>query len=133
MSVISCGIDFGTSNSAIAVSGLDIQPELIKLKNNKFTEPSIIFYREGCSMPLFGEEAEQAYMDGEQGRFMRSLKRVLGSDLMSSGTLINGKLYQFSDILSLFIKSLKGQAEKHCGQSLESVVMGRPVHFRDND
>lgn len=133
MSVISCGIDFGTSNLAIAVSGLNIQPELIKLKNNKFTEPSIIFYREGCSMPLFGEEAEQAYMDGEQGRFMRSLKRVLGSDLMSSGTLINGKLYQFSDILSLFIKSLKGQAEKHCGQSLENVVMGRPVHFRDND
>ncbi len=133
MSVISCGIDFGTSNSAIAVSGFNRHPELVKLKNNKFTEPSTVFYREGISKPLFGEEAEQAYMNGETGRFMRSLKRVLGSDLMASGTLINGNLYQFSDILSLFVKSLKEQAEKQCEQTLEYVVMGRPVHFRDND
>ncbi len=133
MSILSCGIDFGTSNSTIAVVKQNTIPELVKLDNNKFTTPSTIFYKEGHSSPLFGERANHAYMSGEQGRFMRSLKRVLGTDLMDTGTLINDRLYNFSDILKIYINHLKVQAENIHGENLENLVMGRPVHFRDND
>lgn len=133
MSILSCGIDFGTSNSTIAVAGLSATPELIKLDNQKVTTPSTVFYKENHLSPMFGEKANLAYMNGEQGRFMRSLKRVLGTDLMDSGTLINNKLYNFSDILAAYIKHLKIQAESCYSETLENLVMGRPVHFRDND
>lgn len=133
MPILSCGIDFGTSNSTIAVSGRGLSPELVKLDNQKVTTPSTVFYKEDSLSPLFGEKANLAYMNGEQGRFMRSLKRVLGTDLMDNGTLVNDKLYNFSDILVAYIKHLKVQAEKFYEESLENLVMGRPVHFRDND
>lgn len=133
MSVVSCGIDFGTTNSTIAVAGHQAEPELIRLANNKYTLPSTIFYAADKPYPLFGDEADEAYMNGTEGRFMRSLKRVLGTDLMKGGTIINGKSRKFENILAQFIKSLKEQAENHIQADLKKVVMGRPVHFRDND
>lgn len=133
MSIFSCGIDFGTSNSAIAVAAAELLPRLVVLDNGKQTLPSTIFYKDENLQPLFGDAANDAYMSGARGRFMRSLKRVLGTDLMGSGTLINSRLYRFSDILAAYLKHLKNQAEASVGTEIENVVMGRPVHFRDND
>lgn len=64
---------------------------------------------------------------------MRSLKRVLGTDLMQTGTILNGKSVKFENILAQFIKYMKSKAEESVGQAIDKVVMGRPVHFRDND
>lgn len=133
MSVVSCGIDFGTTNSTIAVAGHQSHPELVRLKNNKFTIPSTIFYSAEKPHPLFGDEANSAYTNGVEGRFMRSLKRVLGTDLMNAGTVINGHNRKFENILAQFVKSLKNEAEAQIATDLTKVVMGRPVHFRDND
>ena len=44
-----------------------------------------------------------------------------------------GKLMKFEEILALFLQSLKTKAEEDANVSIEDVVMGRPVHFRDND
>lgn len=133
MSSLFCGIDFGTSNSSVAVSSRIMPPRLIEVENNKTTIPSTIFYEYGQPMPLFGQHAVSAYISGQEGRFMRSLKRVLGTDLMSTGTQINGKTVKFESILSQFIKHLKDKVEQKNQLDTESVVMGRPVHFRDND
>lgn len=133
MSVVSCGIDFGTTNSTIAVAGHHQLPELVLLANNKYTIPSTVFYAVDKPFPFFGDEANEAYMNGIEGRFMRSLKRVLGTDLMNAGTIINGKSRKFEHILAQFIQSLKEQAENQIQTELKKVVMGRPVHFRDND
>lgn len=133
MSVVSCGIDFGTTNSTIAVAGHNQLPELVLLANKKYTIPSTVFYASDKPYPLFGDEANEAYMVGIEGRFMRSLKRVLGTDLMNAGTIINGKSRKFEHILAQFIQSLKEQAENQIQTELKKVVMGRPVHFRDND
>lgn len=64
---------------------------------------------------------------------MRSLKRVLGTDLMNSGTVLNGKSVKFENILSQFINNLKEKAQVSHDADISSVIMGRPVHFRDND
>jgi hypothetical chaperone protein len=128
---ISCGIDFGTSNSALAVAkGGSV--ELAVLEGQSNTLPSAIFYPfEG--KPLFGRQAMQAFIDGEEGRFMRSLKRLLGTSLMGQGTIVNGRNKKFEGILADFIGHMKGNAESQFGGTMENVVMGRPVHFVDGD
>lgn len=129
---ISCGIDFGTTNSSIAIGNHQVTPKLIKVEKDSVTIPSALFFGSNKKRYL-GREAIRRYTQGEQGRFMRSLKRVLGTELMSTGTYINGKLMKFEEILALFLKSLKEKAEEEVCSSIEDVVMGRPVHFRDND
>ena len=132
MSFFHCGIDFGTSNSSIAVASADGKPYLVAVEDSQPTIPSTVFYEPG-HLPLFGHQALSAYLHGREGRFMRSLKRVLGTDLMLSGTIVNGKSVKFENILAQFVGYLKHQAEENVKDELTDVVMGRPVHFRDND
>jgi len=124
----SCGIDFGTSNSAIAVSENNVR--LIKVEGDSVTIPTALFFK--SKEVLFGRAAQKSYMLGEEGRFMRSLKRVLGTSLMSQGTVVNGRSVYFQDIISKFVANLKQKAEAAEGE-IANVVMGRPVHFVDGD
>ena len=78
----SCGIDFGTTNTAAALTKNGKQPILVSLENNETTIPSALFFAADKKI-YFGRQAMKMYTDGELGRCMRSLKRVLGSDLMS--------------------------------------------------
>ena len=128
-----CGIDFGTSNSSIAVASTTQKPKMVAVEDEHITIPSAIFYENNKSQPVFGRLALQKYMSGEEGRLMRSLKRVLGTDLMQNGTILHGKSVKFENILAQYIKFIKGKAETFVHENIEKVVMGRPVHFRDND
>lgn len=132
MSSVSAGIDFGTTNSAVAVSAGGAVPRLVSF-DGKPTIPSALFYPDDKSGVLFGEQALQAYLSGREGRFMRSLKRVLGTDLMTVGTTVNGRPRRFENILAQFVSYLKNTAENNLQTEISKVVMGRPVHFRDND
>lgn len=64
---------------------------------------------------------------------MRSVKRVLGTSLMSEGTMIGMKRVSFSDIIATFLKHIKDRAEEVAHLTIDDVVMGRPVHFVDGD
>src|SRR4051794_1263310 len=96
-----CGIDFGTSNSAIAV-GLPAGIQLAPVENGDLTLPSALFYPVGKA-PVYGREAMRHFTEGEDGRFMRSLKRMLGTQLMNYGTLVNDKPRRFDEIIGGFI------------------------------
>jgi hypothetical chaperone protein len=75
----------------------------------------------------------EAYLAGAEGRLLRSLKSLLGSRLMDEYTSVDGQSVQFFDIVVLFFKELKRRCELHVGQSLTHAVLGRPVHFVDDD
>ena len=62
---------------------------------------------------------------------MRSLKRILGTDLMELKTEVNDIWLSYKDIMLYFMKHLKQTAETEIDSNLESVVLGRPVHFQD--
>jgi hypothetical chaperone protein len=132
MSEISCGVDFGTSNSTIAFYR-DNQLTLVPVEGNHTTIPSAIFFERIDNTPHYGREAVNWFLERKKGRFMRSLKRVLGTSVMKQGTLVNGSPMNFSRIISQFVKHLKEKAEAVADQPIEQVVMGRPVHFIDND
>ena len=128
----SIGLDFGTSNSTVAISR-DGKVGLIPLEANHGPIPSALFFDFFTGTNHFGREAIELYTDGHGGRLMRSLKSVLGTGLMGEGTRIRSRMVSFEDILGIFIKHLKTTAEQQIGQEITQVVMGRPVHFVDDD
>lgn len=127
------GIDFGTSNSAAALVGEDGQLCVIPLDGQRAAMPTALFFSHETHTTLFGTQAMQAYLSGEEGRLMRSIKSLLGSKLMDEQTLVNGQLLSFFDIVVLFFKELKARCEAHVGQPIHRAMLGRPVHFVDDD
>ena len=126
------GIDFGTSNSAVGFLK-DGNPCLVELENKKQTIPSAIFYDTEENSVHFGNEAISFYVDGCEGRLLRSLKSILGSSLINESTEIGYKNIYFKDIIRDFVVFLKKGAECAMGHAVEDVVMGRPVWFVDGD
>jgi len=129
---MNCGLDFGTSNSTFALCRESVVT-LVPLEDESVTIPSAVFYPVTAPQPCFGKQAMQLFMEGEEGRFMRSLKRILGTSLMNDGTVVNGRLKKFEDILADFIGHMKAVAQQQSGVEMTNVVLGRPVHFADND
>ncbi|NNN25081.1 MULTISPECIES: Hsp70 family protein [Pseudomonas] len=126
------GIDFGTSNSTVGWWRADTEP-LIALEDDKITLPSVIFFNVEERRPVYGRLALHEYLEGYEGRLMRSLKSLLGSSLLKSETTVLGSAMPFKDLLGLFIGELKKRAEAVAGREFESVVLGRPVFFVDDD
>jgi len=132
MNTISCGIDFGTSNSSIALANQS-KIELVPIEHHHTTIPSALFFEHKTTVPHFGREAVDFFFSRKEGRFMRSLKRVLGTSVMKQGTLVNGKPMKFEQIIGAFLQNIKTKADAKAETELLHVVMGRPVHFIDND
>ncbi len=127
------GIDFGTSNSACALIDASGTLQVIPLDGAKAEMPTALFFASETHTVLFGAEAMQAYLNGTEGRLLRSLKSLLGSRLMDEYTAVGDKSIRFFDIVVLFFKELKCRCEAHVGQPLTHAVLGRPVHFVDDD
>jgi len=127
-----CGIDFGTSNSTVGWLRPGMEP-LIALEDDKITLPSVVFFNFEEARPVYGRLALHEYLEGYEGRLMRSLKSLLGSKLLKSDTSLLGSAMPFTDILGLFLGQLKQRAETLAERPFEEVVLGRPVFFVDDD
>lgn len=127
-----CGIDFGTSNSTVGWLRPG-QDSLLPLEDGKITLPSVIFFNTEERRPVYGRMALHEYLEGYEGRLMRSLKSLLGSKLLKSETTVLGSALPFRDLLGFFIGELKKRAEAQAGRAFEEVVLGRPVFFVDDD
>ncbi len=133
-----CAVDFGTSNSAIAVPhGGTMQ--LVELEPGFRTMPTAVFYTaDGPARETprceFGRAAVAAYVDGIEGRLMRSMKSVLGSSLVEQGTDVGGgRAVRFLDVVATYLAHLRRRAEATAGAPLTRAVIGRPVFFVDGD
>jgi hypothetical chaperone protein len=127
-----CGVDFGTSNSTVGYQRPG-QSALLALEDGKLTLPSVVFFNAEDGSTSFGRAALADYLAGYEGRLMRSLKSLLGTGLMDSQTEVQGKALGFRDLLAQFINELKRRAEQVAGRTFTQAVMGRPVHFVDDD
>jgi hypothetical chaperone protein len=128
-----CGIDFGTSNTTMAVVYQN-SSTLVPLENQSLTIPTAVFFPEDKALPiLFGRAGVNAYLDGVPGRLMRSLKRILGTGLMEQSTSLRGQRWTFPQIVGQFLSHIKKTAEEHLQSELTEVTLGRPVHFQDGD
>jgi hypothetical chaperone protein len=131
-------IDFGTSNSAIALPAGADAVRLVELEPGHATMPTAVFYRvdEAHAEPerLFGRAAIAAYVDGQDGRLMRSMKSILGSPLAEQSTDVGGgRSVRYRDVVAGYLRHLKRRAEAAASHALERVVLGRPVFFVDGE
>ncbi len=134
-------IDFGTSNSAVALpraEGAGVR--LVALEPGHPTMPTAVFYRADTppqqleAERLYGRAAVAAYVEGVEGRLMRSMKSILGSSLLDQSTDIGGgRGVRYRDVVTGYLRRLKQVAEAEAGHELQRAVLGRPVFFVDDD
>lgn len=123
-------IDFGTSNSAAAVlergrvARLEIEPGAGTLPTAVFLEPD--------GQMRIGTAAAEALIAGDEGRYMRALKSVLGTALLHEPRLIAGRRRTLAWVITAFLAQVKARAEAAAGQRFDRVLSGRPVHFHTN-
>ena len=131
--MIACGLDFGTSNSAIGVVR-DKTAVLAPVEADNTLIPSAVFFDyETKGRMLFGDEAISAYVGQTEGRLMRALKSLLGSSLIDEETSLGGRKVPLAHVVEMFVRHLKHKAEAFAGQEITTVVLGRPVRFVDDD
>jgi hypothetical chaperone protein len=131
--MIACGLDFGTSNSAIGVVR-DKTAVLAPVEADNTLIPSAVFFDyETKGRVLFGDEAISAYVGQTEGRLMRALKSLLGSSLIDEETSLGGRKVPLRHVVEMFVRHLKHKAEAFAGQEITTVVLGRPVRFVDDD
>jgi hypothetical chaperone protein len=133
-----CAIDFGTSNSAVCIPDGATGVRLVELEAGYPTMPTAVFYAvEGhAAQPVreFGRAAVAAYVDGIDGRLMRSMKSILGSTLIDQTTDIGGgRAVKYLDVVTGYLQRLKACAEAAADARITHVVLGRPVFFVDDD
>jgi hypothetical chaperone protein len=127
------GIDFGTTNSALAIYN-----EETNEIHSTIIIPSLIYFYSQLGPGktpnyVVGEEAITAYLDDDMnGRFIKSVKQILSRSSFTE-TRIQNKKYSAPDLVALILKELKGRADQLTGQDCRKAIIGRPVFFDDDD
>jgi len=131
------GIDFGTTNSSVALSRAG-QIELVRFpRRGGETESfrSVLYIerlRQSGHLRIgswTGPIAIEHYLDAEKkGRLIQSLKSYLSSSNLT-GTEILGRHFTFEDLISRILTDLRLNAERQFGIEIRSATIGRPVRF----
>ena len=127
------GLDFGTTNSALAIAKPDAM-QLAEFKSGA-TFRSILYFEENDSMQtsklrvVAGLDAIQSYLSAKTpGRLIQSMKSYLASRLFTR-TQILGETYTLEDLIGILLRYLRKSAEQQLGDLGSTLVVGRPVHF----
>jgi hypothetical chaperone protein len=126
------GIDFGTSNSAAGYV-VDGQPHLIEIEGRAQTLPTAVFFDAEEKRILYGQAAQDALIGGDEGRYMRALKSLLGTSLMRESRMLLGQRMDFIAIVARFLAEVKHRAEAAAGRRFTHALSGRPVLFHSSD
>lgn len=126
------GIDFGTSNSAVGYvkSG---SPCLINIEGDETTLPTSVFFDVRAKEWRIGRAANKSLIKGDEGRYMRALKSILGTPLLHERRILGGKAMTYADIITNFLSQIKTRAETHAEQSFDYALSGRPVFFHSEN
>ncbi|MCA9442405.1 MAG: Hsp70 family protein, partial [Candidatus Omnitrophica bacterium] len=131
---IVCGIDFGTTNSVVALITEAGDAEVVRVAGKDVVRPTVL-YVDGDNV-LIGEEAENAEaLDPD--RFIREPKRELGKT-NDDGTPIvlfadptTGKQWSVVDLTAEFLSQLKNFLESELDAEIVGGGLSHPAYFDD--
>lgn len=132
MAQATLGIDFGTSNSAAGIAAAD-RPWLIELEPGETTLPTAVFFEVSPVRMRIGRSATRGLIQGDEGRFLRALKSLLGTPLLHEQRRLGGERLTFATIIARFLTELKTRAETQTRMTFTHALSGRPVHFHSSD
>lgn len=128
---ISFGLDFGTTNSVLAIarSGGVTIANIDPNGQSTSTLKSVLFFDEEGGVDI-GQEAIEQYVSygGAYGRFMQSIKAFLPNKGFTE-THVYKKRYEIEDLVALILKAIKHRGELQAKHVVDTVFMGRPVVF----
>ncbi len=124
-------IDFGTSNTAAGVC-VNSAPYLIPLEPGETTLPTAVFLDFAARKTVYGRQAARAMMEGSDGRFMRSLKSVLGTPLAREKRQFMNEKLTLIEVIARFLREIRERAEAATYQSYDRALSGRPVRFHSS-
>jgi hypothetical chaperone protein len=129
------GLDFGTTNSAIAVAGSDRQATLATFAGGTGAFRSILYFpakERGSEVKAeiqAGPDAISSYLEADtKGRLVVSIKSYLASSLFTS-TSINGRNYTLEELIAIIMRRLRMAAMQQFDVQASRLVLGRPVNF----
>jgi hypothetical chaperone protein len=136
--VPSIGIDFGTTNSSIALATADGAVELVSFPTATGTTESFrsVLYLEQLKQAgrtqiksFTGPAAIEHYLQAEhKGRLIQSLKSYLTSRTLT-GTEVFGRRYVVEELISRILTDLRMSAERQFDRPVRHATVGRPVRF----
>ena len=122
-----CGLDFGTSNSTVALpSGQVLAIDPGNAAPRLFR--SVLFFPEEGKSIFAGAAAIEEYLQRSEGRFIQSIKGWLPSSSFTA-TQIRNKALKLEDLVALLLRRIREQAERAAGHALDEVTLGRPAVF----
>lgn len=132
------GIDFGTTNSAIASADGQGRVRLVQFPAaaGLVTAYRSLLYLEQTRTKArthlhswSGPEGIERYLAAEpKGRLIQSLKSYLSSRTLT-GTEVFGKTQMLEDLVARILADLRKHAEAYFGSSIQAATVGRPVRF----
>jgi hypothetical chaperone protein len=133
------GIDFGTTNSSMALAMGDSQVQLaaFSLRGVETASFRSVLYLEprqktgGAQRKhsWSGPAAIEHYLEAEEkGRLVQSLKSYLSSRTLT-GTEVFGRRYTLEELISRMLSDLREEAERQFGTPIRHAMVGRPVRF----
>jgi hypothetical chaperone protein len=132
------GLDFGTTNSALAVVETNGTVQLATFQDNgqvSTTFRSVLYFLHpeeddyGDPHVVAGPQAIRSYLRADpKGRFMQSIKSFLASRLFER-THVFTHMYTLEELIAIIVRALRTAAEAQFGSLGTAVVVGRPVHF----
>ncbi len=128
----SLGLDFGTANSSMAFFD-KTETGVFTLDGNASSIPSTLFFDFEDNNTYVGDAAYERYYFGDKGRFLRSFKSALGTSTLDHEIQIKRERFTIKDIIEHYIGTLIERTAEQLNSPIDSLVVGRPVHFVDDD
>lgn len=127
-----CAIDFGTSNTTVALvkDGEIRQLPIDPASPEPERMPTLLYFPlEGP--PVYGAGAVDAWLAEERtGRLIQSIKRYLPSSGFE-GTVVGGTTLGLEALIGGFLGHVKRQVDRAAGEPVTRVLLGRPARFGD--
>lgn len=118
------GIDFGTTNSAVAIANDHGDVQLVSLAGAPYWRTVLYFEPSGALSA--GTPAIARYLETEgEGRLVQSIKSHLASASFSR-THIFGRPWQLDDMIAAFLRQIRAASPIDLGRR---AVVGRPVRY----
>ncbi len=137
------GLDFGTTNTVMALSGDADASGNRTTHSVQFSSPAGVSDSMRTALSFLkdrrlgadalkveaGQAAIRAFIDNPgECRFLQSIKTFAASALFS-GTIVHARRFQFEDLMEVFLKRLEAYAGDGWPGEAKRIVAGRPVHF----
>lgn len=136
---VSFGIDFGTTNSCVALlpPGGEVRLARFTFRGEETPSCRSVLYFEQSATPAgmrrahgySGPDAIERYLDAdEKGRLIQSLKSHLPSASLT-GTEVFGRRHRLEELVARILSDLRKHAEAQFGVPVRRATVGRPVRF----